>query len=429
MRRQEAKESSYLLSSKQQETSNVIGTTASLPKNILSVGSSLVNNTFRESEYGGGDTIDLDDSPHYNMSPNYNNNNNNSSSSSRIGSIKPNYYQTARNQSNNNSSNDENGKRWIFEVLQDMLRFIYTAITTAKPNFASNNLPQQKAIGDFPQPEIALNTATKQKFEKFKQFAVFKYDPNNEKHEKQLLKLWDVCMNYKKKKGEKIKLSDRISAQWRELGFQGNNPATDFRGSGILGLHNLIYFATKYPEQFHLMFVRTRKNSNTSYPFVIAGLNVTMMLHDILGIGMNAKKCKNLIARKRFIEMLVEEEQQSIEYKTQSSDDEESEKKKKVKEANLLIFDEEEMTDPTSKKAEKKKSPKKKNRKSIKYHYVIFHELYVTGFILLNQQWYRAKASSYFNFPDVLDKTRQQMEDLIELKFTCLSDIVAYNSK
>lgn len=35
-------------------------------------------------------------------------------------------------------------------------------------------------------------------------------------------------------------LSARISKQWCEIGFQGNDPKTDFRGMGLLGLLNLL---------------------------------------------------------------------------------------------------------------------------------------------------------------------------------------------
>lgn len=40
-------------------------------------------------------------------------------------------------------------------------------------------------------------------------------------------------------KGE-AKLTNRVSRQWEEIGFQGADPATDFRGAGILGLNQLI---------------------------------------------------------------------------------------------------------------------------------------------------------------------------------------------
>jgi hypothetical protein len=31
-------------------------------------------------------------------------------------------------------------------------------------------------------------------------------------------------------------LSERISKDWQDIGFQGKDPATDFRGTGYLGL-------------------------------------------------------------------------------------------------------------------------------------------------------------------------------------------------
>lgn len=34
-------------------------------------------------------------------------------------------------------------------------------------------------------------------------------------------------------------LESRISKQWCEIGFQGDDPKTDFRGMGLLGLYNL----------------------------------------------------------------------------------------------------------------------------------------------------------------------------------------------
>ena len=37
------------------------------------------------------------------------------------------------------------------------------------------------------------------------------------------------------------KLTSRVSPQWKELGFQGNDPATDFRGMGLFGLMCLQY--------------------------------------------------------------------------------------------------------------------------------------------------------------------------------------------
>ncbi|XP_016088782.1 ELMO domain-containing protein 1-like isoform X5 [Sinocyclocheilus grahami] len=62
------------------------------------------------------------------------------------------------------------------------------------------------------------------------------YDCENPAHEEMLVKLW-------KELRPDSPLSGRISKQWCEIGFQGNDPKTDFRGMGLLGLHNLLYFA------------------------------------------------------------------------------------------------------------------------------------------------------------------------------------------
>ena len=38
----------------------------------------------------------------------------------------------------------------------------------------------------------------------------------------------------------------RISKQWGEIGFQGKDPKTDFRGMGMLGLENLLFLVKNY---------------------------------------------------------------------------------------------------------------------------------------------------------------------------------------
>uniref|UniRef100_A0A673JNT4 ELMO domain-containing protein n=1 Tax=Sinocyclocheilus rhinocerous TaxID=307959 RepID=A0A673JNT4_9TELE len=60
------------------------------------------------------------------------------------------------------------------------------------------------------------------------------FDSENKEHEKMLLKLWDLLM-------PSVKLESRITKQWGNIGFQGDDPKTDFRGMGMLGLTNLLY--------------------------------------------------------------------------------------------------------------------------------------------------------------------------------------------
>ena len=42
---------------------------------------------------------------------------------------------------------------------------------------------------------------------------------------------------------------------WGDVGFQGLDPTTDFRGLGLLGLQQLVYFSKTYPEDARCVFV------------------------------------------------------------------------------------------------------------------------------------------------------------------------------
>ena len=39
-----------------------------------------------------------------------------------------------------------------------------------------------------------------------------------------------------------------IGSHWVQVGFQGNDPSTDVRGTGMLGVLNLLYFVTHYTQ-------------------------------------------------------------------------------------------------------------------------------------------------------------------------------------
>ena len=47
------------------------------------------------------------------------------------------------------------------------------------------------------------------------------------------MQLWNLLMPHEK-------LKARITKQWCDIGFQGDDPKTDFRGMGMLGLANLL---------------------------------------------------------------------------------------------------------------------------------------------------------------------------------------------
>ncbi|KAG7267726.1 hypothetical protein CRUP_031616, partial [Coryphaenoides rupestris] len=80
------------------------------------------------------------------------------------------------------------------------------------------------------------------------------FSSDNVEHEDMLLKLWNLLM-------PSAKLESRVTKQWGDIGFQGDDPKTDFRGMGMLGLTNLVY------------------------SYAIVGINLTEMAYSLLKSG------------------------------------------------------------------------------------------------------------------------------------------------
>ncbi|XP_064206915.1 ELMO domain-containing protein 1-like isoform X1 [Anguilla rostrata] len=128
------------------------------------------------------------------------------------------------------------------------------------------------------------------------------YDCENAEHEEMLLKLWKALQ-------PETPLTGRISKQWCEIGFQGSDPKTDFRGMGLLGLHNLLYFAehdkaaalqvlhdSLQPKHRPISLGTTSKLSKAEwekkkfdkaigYSFAIVGINITDLAYALLVSG------------------------------------------------------------------------------------------------------------------------------------------------
>jgi hypothetical protein len=94
------------------------------------------------------------------------------------------------------------------------------------------------------------------------------------KHEPLLKQTWKALkpgLEYKRK-----------SPQWSEIGFQGVDPATDLRGSGILSLENLCYFATKQTEvATRILTEHCDDVVNGGFPFAVTGINITFFMMDL----------------------------------------------------------------------------------------------------------------------------------------------------
>ncbi|XP_041003413.1 ELMO domain-containing protein A-like isoform X2 [Juglans microcarpa x Juglans regia] len=155
-----------------------------------------------------------------------------------------------------------------------------------------------------------------------------------------------------------------ISEQWKEMGWQGPNPSTDFRGCGLISLENLLFFSRTYPASFRrLLFKQGGKRAAWEYPFAVAGINVSFMLIQMLDLSSVKPRCLPGI---NFIKLL--------------GDDEEA-----------------------------------------------FDELYCIAFEMMDAQWLAMNAS-YMDFNEVLQVTRTQLERELSLEdINRIQDLPAYN--
>jgi hypothetical protein len=108
------------------------------------------------------------------------------------------------------------------------------------------------------------------------------YDSENAQHEAILLELWQVFFPDEA-------LTSRVSKQWKALGFQGDDPATDFRGAGIVGLRVLHFHATEAAMEASAALDTSVSGGdgprqladvllNCGYPWACTALNVAFVL-------------------------------------------------------------------------------------------------------------------------------------------------------
>ena len=89
-----------------------------------------------------------------------------------------------------------------------------------------------------------------------------------------LEKLWEACFPHETP-------DTGPNERWKDAGFQGEDPANDFRGGGIFALLNLLYMAEHYNDTFRrLMTKADGQRSEWEYPFSVAGAHSSEMYMD-----------------------------------------------------------------------------------------------------------------------------------------------------
>ena len=69
--------------------------------------------------------------------------------------------------------------------------------------------------------------------------------------------------------------------KWQELGFQGTDPSTDFRGMGLLGLDQLVNYSKLAPKSAHNLWQQSKLGS-AWFTFATVGINITALLYGLL---------------------------------------------------------------------------------------------------------------------------------------------------
>ncbi|MED6110455.1 hypothetical protein PIB30_043057 [Stylosanthes scabra] len=165
------------------------------------------------------------------------------------------------------------------------------------------------------------------------------FDASKPDHQEALRALWHASFPGKE-------LNGLISDQWKEMGWQGRDPSTDFRGAGFISLENLLFFAKTFPTSFQRLLKRQGgKGAVWEYPFAVAGVNITFMIMQMLDLVANKPRT---FIRTVFLQMLSE---------------------------NEWAFD----------------------------------LLYCVAFVVMDKQWLQ-KNATYMEFNDVLKSTRVQLE-------------------
>lgn len=101
------------------------------------------------------------------------------------------------------------------------------------------------------------------------------YQSSAQEHIFLLNKLWNVM------KPNIVRTGGMITADWGLLGFQGNDPATDFRGMGVLSLLQLIYFGEKNFTRSQYILAGSH-HSRRFFPYAATSIAMTAFVLELL---------------------------------------------------------------------------------------------------------------------------------------------------
>ncbi|XP_058194674.1 uncharacterized protein LOC131311300 isoform X2 [Rhododendron vialii] len=156
-----------------------------------------------------------------------------------------------------------------------------------------------KPKGSYERICINLTPLQEERLKRLRHRMKIHFDASRVEHQEALKALWSATYP-----GQE--LHGLVSDQWKEMGWQGRDPSTDFRGAGFISLENLLFFAKTFSTSFQrLLNKQGGKRSAWEYPFAVAGVNITYMIMQMLDL--NTAKPKTFV-RASFLQILSENE-------------------------------------------------------------------------------------------------------------------------
>lgn len=117
-------------------------------------------------------------------------------------------------------------------------------------------------------PQVPPNAHLLTAIKELKEQAAESYS-SSPKNEAMLQQLWTLLK-------PNTLLTGRVTRQWGQIGFQGTDPATDFRSMGVLGLKTILYFSQNHTDNARFLVESMEQTAQLSgaYPFAIACINI-----------------------------------------------------------------------------------------------------------------------------------------------------------
>jgi len=116
---------------------------------------------------------------------------------------------------------------------------------------------------------VSLNSLEQVAHQNLSEVAGIKFDGSSDMHESLLRRLWTLMFD-----GEDYEPKSR---RWRTLGFQADDPRTDFRGGGLLSLQCLCHLAESHGPLAR-RWTAEANEEHSEYLFAAACVNVCAML-------------------------------------------------------------------------------------------------------------------------------------------------------